>query len=439
VTKIDLGYTPRAWQDAAHRKRRRWTVLVWHRGAGKTAWALAELVHEALTQPPEPHDARRFAYVAPLRVQAQDVAWKRLLAYVAPLPNVQQNKQELAVTLPNGATIQLYGADNPDRLRGITLDGAVLDEVAQMPPALFREVLMPALSRPGRAGWCVWIGTPKGANAFYDVYEETRRMMDAGDRDYLADFQPVSRTNALTEDERAAARTRMGDEEYAQEMECSFTTPNAGEYYAKLLDQAERDGRITRVSYEPRLPVETWWDLGMDDATAIWFVQLVAGSGEVRVIDYAEASGEALGHYANLLAGRGYVYSAHRLPHDVQVRELGTGKSRREMLESLGVRPIRVGRALPVADGINAAKMILPRCWFDAEKTAPGRRWLRLYRREWMEERGVWSAKPLHDGASHAADAFREGAVNFREAADPYAPPPRAVADGVGYDPLGRR
>ena len=433
TTTIDLGYRPKPWQDVAHRRKRRFSVLVWHRGAGKTAWAIAELVHEALTLPPVAHDPRRFAYVAPLRVQAQDVAWNRLLAYVEPIDGVKINKAELAITLPNGSIIQLYGADNPDRLRGITLDGAVLDEVAQMPPMLFREVLLPALNRPGRSGWCVWIGTPKGRNEFHTIYERARLQMLDGHRDWFADIQRQSDTRANSDEQVAAARLQMTPEEFAQEYECDWNQPNAGHYYAAQLLAAERENRVLDLPHDPRLPVVTAWDLGVDDATAIWFIQAVPGGW--NVIDYEEHSGEGADFYARILKSKPYAYDRHHLPHDVEQRSWNDARSRRDVLESLGVRPIRTGKQLPVADGINAVRMILPRCKFNARTTQAGLKALWSYRRQWNDQAGTWRAQPLHDWSSHGADAFREFAMNGAEWRDPARKRQGRQADN-DYDPM---
>ena len=183
-------------------------------------------------------------------------------------------------------------------------------------------------------------------------------------------------------------------------MECSFNSPNSGSYYGKLMDDAEREGRITSVPHDPALKVWTSWDLGIHDSTAIWFCQITRG-GEWRMIDYIEDSGADLGHYARLLQQRSYVYEKHLLPHDAEVRELGSGRSRLETLHGLGVRPTRVLKQSGVADGINAVRMVLPRCWFDAEKCAKGIHALRNYRREWNEGAQAWKASPVHDHASH--------------------------------------
>lgn len=198
--------------------------------------------------------------------------------------------------------------------------------------------------------------------------------------------------------------------EYPSTAKEAFEASVEGAYYGEQIARAETDGRVGRVPWEPRVDVETWWDLGMDDDMSIWFVQRVAQ--EVRVIDYYANSGEGLLHYAKELRAKPYNYGRHVGPHDIQVRELGTGKSRLETAEEMGLRPFEVAPKLEVQDGIEAVRNLLPRCWFDAEKCADGLRALKNYRKDWDENRGVWLPRPRHDWASHGADAFRTGAVS---------------------------
>lgn len=420
MATVDLGYQPRAYQDRAHRQRRQYTVLVWHRGSGKTEWALMELIHEACTLAPMPSDPRRLAYIAPLRVQAQDVVWDRLLALTAKIPGAEPNKAELRVRLPNGAIIQLYGADNPDRLRGITLDGCVLDEVAQMPPSLFTEVLLPALSRPHREGWCVWIGTPKGRNSFCEIYERTRDAMARGEPTAFADMQRASETAVIGEQALMRARAQMTPEEYDQEFECSFQAAIVGAYYGREMAQAEADGRITRVPYDPGAPVVTAWDLGYGDSTSIWIAQRTRM--EVRILDHLEASGVGLDWYVRALQAKPYAYTETILPHDAGHGSIQTGRALVDTLRELGMPRCRVlEREGDIEHGIGEVRRLLPRCVFDAEKCARGIEALRQYRRDWDDRGQVFKPRPRHDWTSHAADAFRYLARGIGMRGDPVA------------------
>lgn len=218
-------------------------------------------------------------------------------------------------------------------------------------------------------------------------------------------------------------------EAYDHIWEGDFLTHNEGAYYAIEMRDAKSSGRIGFVPYEPSLGVITSWDLGIGDSTSIWFFQ-VAGA-EIRVIDFYENNGVGLDHYARVLQEKGYIYSEHILPHDVQVKELGSGKSRIETLDNLGIRPITIAPKLGVDDGIQASRSIIPRCWFDAEKTERGIDCLRQYHREYNENNKSWNGRPKHDWASHGADAFRYFAVGYSPISNAWAEPIRRGMKGV--------
>lgn len=396
---IHLPYRPRPLQRELHARMRRFNVLVCHRRFGKTVLSINHLIRAAVTCERE---RPRYAYVAPLYKQAKAAAWDYLKHYSAPIPAVRKHESELRIDLPNGARIALLGSDNPDALRGIYLDGVVLDEYAQMSSRVFPEIIRPALA--DRLGWAIFIGTPRGRNAFHELYRMAQSDSESGDSDWMTDLFPASRSGVLPEKELVAARRVMSEAEYAQEFECSFEAAIAGAYYGDLIAAAEREGRIGRVPWEPRLPVATAWDLGIDDATSIWFCQ--RAGNELRLIDYYEASGVGLDHYAKILHDRPYAYDAHYLPHDASVRELGTGRSRIETLASLGIRT-RIAPNLGIEDGINAVRLTLPRCWFDRVACGQGLEALRHYRRDRDERGGGFRLRPMHDWSSNAADAFR--------------------------------
>lgn len=401
---IDLvsPYEVREQFRPLHARKTRWFIGVAHRRAGKTVADINELIIGATKcQLPNP----RFAYVAPQLNQAKDIAWTYLKEYTAFLsPKI--NESELWVELPGGARIRIYGADNPDRLRGIYLDGVVLDEFGDMDPTIWTQVIRPALS--DRKGWACFIGTPKGKNTFYKLWVDAE-----DDPDWTRLILKASETGLLDQKELADARKMMSDDEYAQEYECSFDAAVRGAYYASEINAAEEE-RITSVPYDPRLQVHTAWDLGVADSTCIWFFQMVGR--ETRVIDVLKGEGVGLDWYARQLQDRGYLYGKHYLPHDVEVRELGTGKSRKEVLAGLGIEAT-VCPNIPVADGIQAVRMLLPTCWFDKVKCKEGLEALRMYRREYDDKRQEFRNNPLHDWTSHYADAFRYFAVGHREVA----------------------
>lgn len=407
---IDCGYRPRAQFVPFHKRETRFACLVAHRRAGKTVACVNDLQDGALrcgrVRP-------RFAYLSPYFKQSKAVAWDYLRATVAPLRplGASLHESELRADYPNGGQVRLYGADNADALRGIYLDGVVLDEFADMDPRVWPEVIRPALA--DRQGWAVFIGTPKGRNSFHEIYKRSQT-----EPDWFSLMLKASETGLIPEDELALARKDLSEDQYAQEFECSFEAAIVGAYYGKLMQQAEADKppRITGVPYEPTAQVWTAWDLGIRDATAIWFAQIVGR--EVHLIDYYEMTGADLGHYVREINERPYVYAGHIVPHDAQAKELGTGKSRLEVLESLGLRNITIAPVHRVEDGINAVRVLLPRCWFDRGKCERGIEAMRLYRAEYDDKLQALRPRPVHDWTSHAADAFRYLATSIDRTVD---------------------
>jgi phage terminase large subunit len=210
---------------------------------------------------------------------------------------------------------------------------------------------------------------------------------------------------------------RMNDQKlrpdvYDHVWEGAFLIHVEGAYYTVEMREANAEGRIGSAPYDRSVGVVTAWDLGVGDSTAIWFAQMVGP--EVRLIDYYESSGVGLDHYVAILNSKGYNYTDHILPHDVRVRELGTGKSRLETLDNLGVRPITIAAQLNVDDGIQAVRSLLGRAWFDEEKCERGIDCLRQYRRDYDENNKSFKARPLHDWSSHGADAMRYLAIGYR-------------------------
>lgn len=404
---VIIPYSPREIFVPFHSRfaeNRRFAVIVAHRRAGKTVACVNDLIlHAARSTLKNP----RFAYIAPFYSQAKDVAWQYLREYAGAIPGASFHEQELRCDLPNGARVRLYGADHYDRLRGLYFDGVVLDEYADMDPRAWSEVIRPALS--DRHGWAVFIGTPKGRNAFAELYEKHK-----SDPQWFSALLRASETGIIDDQELRATRGEMTEDQYEQEYECSFDAAVYGAYYARLLNDAAKERRIGRVPHDPSLPVYTAWDLGIGDTTAIWFAQF--NGREIWLIDYYENHGEALAHYSKVLKrNETYQYADHFLPHDAEARELGTGRTRVETLASLGIKPIKIAPRLAVEDGINAARLLLPMMWIDEEKCARGLDALRNYRAEYDGKRQTLKVRPLHDWSSHGADAFRMLAVSYKD------------------------
>lgn len=400
VLNVTIPYTPRPLQRQLHAQAdaHRFGAIVCHRRFGKTVFAVNHLQKGALTcLKPRP----RFAHIFPTYRQGKAVGWDYAKHYGLAVPHTDPNETELRVDYPNGGQYRIFGADNPDALRGLYFDGVIFDEYGLQPPGIFSEVVRPALS--DRGGWALFVGTPNGKNQFYDAVQQAKSEPDWFCAEYRA-----SKTGILSPEELRQARAVMTQDEYDQEYECSFEASVKGAIYAREIQQAREQGRITRVAYEPGLLVDTWWDLGVGDATAIWFTQ--PHRSETRVIDYYEASGVGMQHYAGVLAAKPYAYGQHIAPHDIAVKELGTGRSRLETSRDLGIH-FQVAPRASLEDGINAVRMLLPKCWFDAERCAKGIETLQHYRWDYNTRINEFKPVPLHDWASHGADAFRTGAM----------------------------
>lgn len=402
MREVVVPYTPRDQFRDFHNRTERFACLVFHRRAGKTVAAINDLIRACFTINLK---AVRVAYIAPLYKQAKSVAWDYILEFTAGIPGKKVNQSELRVDFPNGSRIQLFGADNYDALRGMYFDAVVLDEPADFPANAWPMVIRPTLAdRKGRA---TFIGTPKGKNDFWDIWHNAET-----DPTWFSQLARASETKIVDQEELDAALREMGQDRFDQEFECSFEAAIQGAYYGHEMKAATNDGRICKVPYDPALPVVTAWDLGIGDSTAIWFAQF--HGAEKRIIDHYETSGVGLDHYVRVLKEKPYIYGQNILPHDVEVKELSSGRSRLQTLQGLGVENIIIAPKLPVDDGIQAARSILPTCWFDSEKCDRGIEALRQYRRDYDEKGRAFRSRPLHDWTSHSADAFRYLAVGYQ-------------------------
>jgi len=323
----------------------------------------------------------------------------------------EANEVQMTLTLENGVKIGLFGADSADNIRGLGFAGLYLDEFADFRPSVFGNVLRPALS--DYQGWCVFSGTPKGRNQFWEVYETAQRNPD----EWFLLRLPASSSGLLPSGELAAARAQLAEDQYLQEYECSFEAAILGSFFGKEMREAQDQGRICHVPYDPNLPTYTAWDLGYRDDTAVWFYQI--GRGEIRIIDFYAVSGADIHDIADVVLGKGYRYTKHYLPHDARAKSLQTGKSIVEQLAvHLDVAKLAVVPDIGVQSGIQAVRMTLPCVWFDAERCREGIEALRQYQREYDENKKAYRQSPRHDWTSHPADAFRMMAVSWQDIAD---------------------
>jgi hypothetical protein len=408
VKEVELDYRPRDVFLDFHERQQRWSVIVAHRRAGKTVLCINDLIFKALV---ENKENGRYAYIAPYYAQAKSIAFDYLMRFSEPV-RVNHNVSELWVELMNGSRIRLFGADNADSLRGLYLDGVVLDEYADMKPSIWGAVIRPLLA--DRQGWATFIGTPKGHNQFWEVYSNASK-----DSSWYVKTLRASQTGLLAKEELEDAAKSMTQDQYLQEFECDFESAILGAYYGKEMRQLTDQGRVTDVQYDPMFPVHTAWDLGYSDDTAIWFFQVV--HGEIRLLDYHSSNGQPVAFYAGILQSRererGYYYGYHYLPHDARAKTLASNRSIIEQLsDKIPLKSLKIVPNLSLQDGIQASRLALTRAWFD-HKCEDGIECLRQYQREYDEDKKVFRDKPRHDWTSHGADAFRYLSIVWKDEA----------------------
>jgi hypothetical protein len=395
--EVNLPDDWRPWQAEQWSQLKRFNVLVVHRRAGKTVlcimWLIARLLEAG---------NRVGAYVGPQAKQLRMNIWPLWKRLASQVPGASFNETELRTDFPNGSRCYVLGTENAHSIRGAGLDAAVLDEVAQIGPMAWGEVIRPALA--DRQGQAIMIGTPLGmGNLFYQLYERAGELPD-----WHRCLLTVQDTNVLPDSEIDSLKREMTEEEYAQEFLCDWSAAVRGAYFGKAMAEAEKAGRITSVPHDPLLKVHTSWDLGINDLTTIWCWQ-VTGS-QVRAIDLLAFQNTGLPDIIARLRQKPYAWGEHYVPHDAKVRELGSGKSRQEIALGLGLNWTVVPE-VGLMSGIDSARALIPRVWFDREKVKDGIEALKTYRTEYDDIRRVYSLKPLHSWESHYADAFRYFAV----------------------------
>ena len=392
---ITIPYVPREHFKALHASSKRWIFVVAHRRAGKTVALCNQVIRKAL-QNQRKFPPPRYGYIGPSFAQAKDLVWGYYKHYTGVLPNVKVTEGDLQIILPTGAMINLYGGSAAyERMRGLYFDGVVADEYPLLNPTMLGTVVRPCLA--DYQGWAVISGTSNGDDHFHELKKRAEKEYDQWE---LFDI-PVVNTDALHPDEVSEMRKDMTADEFAREMMCSFDAPVEGSYFGEVLNDIQIAGQITGVPYDPNSLVWTCWDLGIDDETVIWFLQRCGR--ELHVIDYYQGTGKGLEHYVAQIKSKPYAYGAHVLPHDIKARELGTGVSRKEVLDAMlpntFVCPMHT-----VEDGISATRAAIRSMWFDKVRCEAGIMALRNY------HKGP-TGKPIHNWASHPSDAIRVGCV----------------------------
>ena len=391
-------------------------VGVWHRRAGKDKVLVNLVAKEAIKT------KGIYYYFFPTFAQGRKVLWDgmdrdgfRFMDHLPEAIRARTNTSEMKVELVNGSIVQVIGTDNYDSIMGTNPRGCVFSEYALQDPKAW-QYIRPILAE--NQGWAAFNFTPRGRNHGHELYAMAKEnpswfceLLTVEDSCSASGARIID--DAMIEAERQAG---MDEDLIQQEFYCSWDAAVPGAYYARQLAAARADGRICPVPIEDHLPVHTAWDLGIGDATAIWLLQIVGR--EIHLVDYYETSGEGLAHYAHELRRRGHLYGTHLGPHDIEVRELGTGKSRKEISAGLGLTFTTV-KQLPIDDGIAAARALFSRCWFDQTRCAHGLDALASYHKDYDDKNQVFKLRPVHDWASHGADAFRTLAVGIDLIADP--------------------
>lgn len=402
--QIEIDYSPRAHQAAFHDDDARFRVLVWHRRAGKTVATVNDLIRDLFM-------AEGFmpnvAYLAPQRNQAKRIAWPLFKHFTAAIPR-HINAQDLEIEFPGDRRLYVLGSDNPDALRGVGLNAAVIDETAQIDPEVWNQVIRPALAE--REGRCTFIGTPKGRlNLFHRLWTEAPAR-----ENWSRNMLKASASGVLPDSELQQLAADTPANEYEQEFECSFNAAITGAYYGKEMAAAQEEGRIGPYKHNKRLPTVVALDLGWADLTVAWWAQIEGN--QVTVI-----KGKAWRHttLADVIAdirSQGWPVQKFICPHDINVTDFQVGVSRKQLLYNLGCK-VHVCRKSRVtghdAEGIDAVRNLLPRCRFDSEGCEIGVEALVQYRSEYDALTDVQSKTPVHDWCSHWADSFRYLAIGI--------------------------
>ncbi len=393
--RVVIPYQPRPVLSHLH-KRTRFQVVVLHRRAGKTVYAVNEQIKSVMTcQLPRP----RVAYIAPTQTQARRIVWDYALQYSATIPGIRPSSQQLTIDYPNGGRLMLLSGENFESIRGSYLDDVVIDEAADINPIAWSQVIRPALS--DRKGKAIFSGTPKGRNNLLaDMYSG---VPDYGE-DWSRHLLTWKDTGIIDPDEIEALRREMSEDEFAQEYECSWLAAIQGAYYARQINSLDDKGQIRSVEYVDTMPVHTAWDLGWRDSTVVWFFQMIAG--EIRIIDLLYVNNMKFPDIIANVKARGYQFGIHIGPHDLGQHELGSGQTRQEIAMNLGFH-FDVCPKISVIDGIQAVQAAIPHMWFDRIKTKFGVDALRQYRSKYDALNRVHSKNPLHDWTADFADALR--------------------------------
>lgn len=404
--EIIIDYKPRKWAEILHNAKTRWFVMILHRRAGKTTAVLNHLQRDCIRI-----SKSQFAYIGPTYKQTKRIAWEILKLYSRDIPGIEYNESELTVKYPNGSRLFLAGSENIDALRGIALWGVGFDEYPQQPSNIFSEVISKCLA--DHLGYAIFFGTPKGKEQLWKTWKNAQDNPDwtvifKTIDDSLKEESGETIDNlriALEDDKRLVLQGMMTQDEFNQEWYCSFEAAIKGAYYAEQIAEARKNNRIKAVPYDKALKVHTVWDLGVGRALGIGFYQRIGN--ETHLIDYWEGGdGQGIVDGIKEIQRKDYIYGSHFAPHDINAKELMSGKVRIETARELGIN-FEIVPMINVIDGIDKGRLMWSRLWVDENNCDDWLNAISQYKSEWDEEKGKFGDKPVHDWTSHAADVHR--------------------------------
>lgn len=405
-----FNYEPRPYQkeiwQALNSGYKR-LIQVWHRRSGKEKTDINIVADQMLEK------VGAYYYYFPTYSQGKKILWdgsdkdgfRFINHFPKELMSGKPNETEMKIHYKNGSLFQVIGVDHIDSIVGTNPIGNIFSEYSLQNPKGW-DFIRPIVAENG--GWAIFNFTPRGKNHAFDLYE-----MAKTDPTWWTQLLTVDDTQAISKEvlaqERKEIIAKNGDDSlYLQEYYCSFTASLIGAYYSKQYELAERDGRFTNVPWEPAVRTHTVWDLGIEDAMSVGFWQAV--NKERRLIDYLEVTGMGLPEVIKIVREKPYIYGKHFAPHDIEVRELGTGKSRKEVAEKLGIKFESVPN-ISIADGIDAGRRFFQKVWVDKTKCKDFLKAIPQYTKEYDEENHIFKNKPLHDWTSNPADMFRYSAL----------------------------
>ncbi len=382
-------------------------ILIWHRRAWKDKTAFQALQKKALQR------VGVYYYIFPEYEQWRKAFWdnidndgKTMFDHIPKWLLKKKNDQSMQIEYINGSMIQVIGTDRKiDNIVGTNPVWCLYSEFPIADPRWW-DLMRPILKLNWWFAWFVF--TPRGKNHWWAIREVARKNptdwylseLTAEDT-YDNDWNRIVTDQMITEERR----DWMDEDLLQQEYFVSFEASIKGAYYADQIREARKEWRISKVPYDPALDTYTAWDLGFNDTTAIWFFQI--HWKEVRCIDHYEMSWESLEHYVTVIKSKPYTFKKHYLPHDVEVRELQTGNSRKQYLQSLGMTNIEVVPKLSIEDGIDAVRRMFKSLWIDEDKCERWVNALSSYHKEYDAKNQTYRNQPKHDWASNSADAMR--------------------------------